>query len=187
MAYPCSLLDHVKGRLVKLGILDSSQSSIPEFDDACGVLRKVRKHDAMCVIKTWFNSWCTSYWYRETPRLPCLLGCQTGRDDLSHYMDCIQNQIILDDLLLSSPSCPLERIGLQNISRETILTTAAVFCGYHAIKRSLFVSGLNGSPLDCEQGIAAQRIFAEAFQVAADDACLPCKSAGRFVPFFEQL
>ena len=45
----------------------------------------------------------------------------------------------------------------------------------------------NGSPLTCEQGITAQRIFANAFQASADDAGLICKSAARVVPFLDQL
>ena len=164
-AFPNTLQGTVVRRMHKLGILDVSQNHIPAFDSACAIMRKLRKHDVMCVIKTWTNSWSTSYRYHEPVLLPCLLGCQEGKDDLSHYVDCIQIQIILDDLLLSSPSSPLERIGLQSISRESILTTAAVFCAYHAFKRSHFVSGLNGSPLTFEQGVAAQRTFAETFQV----------------------
>ena len=141
----------------------------------------------MCVIKTWVNSWSTSYRYQEKPLLPCLMGCQLGKDDLSHYVDCIQIQLALDDLLSRPPVTPLERIGLQNITKESILVASAVFSGYHVIKRSHFTIGLDGSPLDAEQAIASQRIFAEAFQSSADDAGLPCRSAGRFVPFFEKL
>ena len=141
----------------------------------------------MCVVKTWVNSWSTSYRYQERPLLPCLLGCQEGKDDLSHYVDCIQIQLALDDLLIAPPSHPLERIGLQNVTRENILCASAVFSAYHAIKRSHFVTGLSGSTLTTEQAIASQRIFAEAFQASADDSGLPCRSAGRFVPFFETL
>ena len=114
------------------------------------------------------------------------MGCQIGKDDLSHYVDCIQIQLA-EDLLISPPATPLERIGLQNITRKSILAASAVFSGYHAIKRSHFTIGLSGPPLDAEQAIASQRIFAEAFQSSADDAGLPCRSAGRFVPFFEKL
>ena len=89
--------------------------------------------------------------------------------------------------LISPPSAPLERIGLQNVTREILLTASAIFSGYHAIKRSNFTVGLCGSHLDYEQSIAAQRLFAEAFQVAADDAGLPCRSASRFVAFIERL
>ena len=186
-AFPPTLQVTVLKRLKKWSLVDPSQSSIPEFAAACTHLKKLRKHDAMTVIKTWANSWCTSYRYHEPVLLPCLLGCQIGKDCLSHYVDCIQIQLILDDLLLSPPKTPLERIGLQNVTRENILVASAIFAGYHSVKRSHRINGLNGSPLDYEHAIAAQRAFAEAFQVSADDVCLPCRSAGRFTPFFEQL
>jgi hypothetical protein len=186
-AFPNTLQGTVVRRMHKLGILDVSQHSVPEFDNACAIMRKLRKHDAMCVIKTWTNSWSTSYRYHEPILLPCLLGCQEGKDDLSHYVDCIQIQIILEDLILDPPSTPLERIGLQRVTRDLTLSCAAVFAAYHAIKRSHFITGLDGSPLTCEQGTAAQRIFAEAFQASADDAKLTCKSAARIVPFFDQI
>ena len=186
-AFPNTLHGTVVRRMHKFGILDVSQHSIPDFDNACAIMRKLRKHDAMCVIKTWTNSWSTSYRYHEPVLLPCLLGCQEGKDDLSHYVDCIQIQIILDALIRHPPSTPLERIGLQHVTRDLILTCAAVFSAYHAVKRSHFITGLNGSPLISEQGIVAQRIFAEAFQASADDAGLICNSAARVVPFFDQL
>ena len=186
-AFPSNLQATVVRRLHKMGILDASQSSIPEYDSACAVMRKVRKHVAMCVIKTWTNSWATSHRYHETVLLPCLMGCQEGKDDLSHYADCIQIELVLRALLQRPPSSPLERFGLQNTSRENVLTCAAIFSAYHAIKRSNFIIGLDGSPLTVEQGAVAQRIFAEAFQAFADDSKLICKSAGRFVPHFEQL
>ena len=84
-------------------------------------------------------------------------------------------------------STPLERIGLQHVTKDLILSCAAVFAAYHAVKRSHFTTGLSGSPLACEQGITAQRFFAEAFQASADDAGLICKSAARVVPLLHQL
>ena len=186
-AFPSSQEVTVLRRLVKMHIVDPTQNNIPEFQSACAIMKKLRKHDAMCVIKTWANSWSTSYRYHEKPLLPCLLGCQLGKDDLSHYVDCIQIQLALDDLLITPPTHPLERIGLQSITRESILAASAVFSGYHAIKRSPFTTGLSGHPLNAEQAIASQRIFAEAFQSSADDAGLPCRSAGKFAPLVEKL
>ena len=69
----------------------------------------------------------------------------------------------------------------------SVLTTAALYSAYHAVRRSPFVELLRSSaPLNYEQAVGAQRVFAEAFQAAADDAMLPCRSAGRFVPFIER-
>ena len=172
--------------MIKLGCIDPTQNSLPEFESACKLMRKMRKHDAMCIIKTWVNSWTTSYRYRETPRLTCLLGCQSHKDCLSHYLDCPQLQRILEDLLIEPPSSPLAKAGLDQVSRESMYTTAAIFAGYHSVKRSHFVNGLDASPLNFEQTICAQRLFAQAFQVAADDMNLPCRSAGRFVFFSDQ-
>ena len=47
------------------------------------------------------------------------------------------------------------------------------------------MNSLNGLPLDYEQSVGAQLMFAQAFQLAADDMNLPCRSAGRFVPFVD--
>ena len=42
---------------------------------------------AMCVIKTWGNSWATSERYHEEVRLGCIFGCD-AKDDLHHYLHC---------------------------------------------------------------------------------------------------
>ena len=105
-------------------------------------------------------------------RLSCSLYPNQPRSRRSHF---------------ATPTTPLERFGLQNASRNSVLTCAAFFSAYHVIKRSHFIIGRDGAPLTCEQGTAAQRIFAEAFQASADDSKLICKSAGRRVPIFEQL
>ena len=38
-------------------------------------LRKLKCFEVIQVLRTWSNSWSTSYRYHETRRLPCLLGC----------------------------------------------------------------------------------------------------------------
>ena len=78
----------------------------------------------------------------------------------------------------------------MDMHRITVVYTyicAAVGSAHHAIKQSNFIIGLDGSPLPCEQGVAARRIFVETFQASADDAKLICKSASRLVPILEQL
>ena len=82
------------------------------------------------LIKTWTNSWATSHRYHELLLLPCVMGCQDGKDDLSHYAGCIQINLILGDLFLTSR---LGRLGLWNASRDSVLTCAAVFSAYHVI------------------------------------------------------
>ena len=39
-------------------------------------------------IKTLANGWCTSGRMHEDVSLPCILGCQSAPDDLSHYLTC---------------------------------------------------------------------------------------------------
>ena len=68
-----------------------------------------------------------------------------------------------------------------------MLACAAVFSAYPGVKRSPFVIGLDGSPLDNEQACAAQRIFAAAFQSAADDSGLLCRSVSSFAPIAAQI
>jgi len=78
-------------------------------------------------------------------------------------------------------------MGLQSADRNSMLACAAVFSAYHAVKRSPFVIGLDGSPLDNEHASAAQHIFAAAFQSAADDSGLACRSVSSFVSIVAQM
>ena len=69
-----------------------------KVSEAFQELRKLRKHDAMSVLKTWTNSWATSARYHEDVIFPCLLGCHRcknfltpiseAKDDLAHYYQC---------------------------------------------------------------------------------------------------
>ena len=78
-------------------------------------------------------------------------------------------------------------MGLQSAARNSMLACAAVFSAYHAVKRSPFVIGLDGSPLDNERACSAQRIFAAAFQSAADDSGLACRSVSSFSSIAAQI
>jgi len=186
-AFPCTLVNTVHKRISMILNVDLDVLNLPEFDCACAELKRLRKHDAMCVVKTWVNSWATSARYHEDILLPCLLGCQEGCDSQKHYANCINIQIILEEMLLQPPRTPLERMGLQSAARNSMLACAAVFSAYHAVKRSPFVIGLDGSPLNNERASAAQRIFAAAFQSAADDSGLPCRSVSSFSPIAAQI
>ena len=131
----------------------------------------------MQVIKTWVNSWATSYRYHEEPRLPCLLGCANGCDAQHHYVYCTHIRNIQASLLPPLSPSDFNRIGIVDPSRHSLLTVVATFAAYHAVKRSPFTSGLDGSPLNSERALAAQLIFAGAFQAAAIDAGLSCRMA----------
>ena len=104
-------------------------------------MRKMRKHEAMQVIKTWCNSWSTSYRYHKKDaqgmpiRHPCLLGCPGEKDDLHHYVNCphIWNvaRIAFPRLKFDSP---LDRLCVENPSSESLRVLAATFPSYHSIK-----------------------------------------------------
>ena len=141
------------------------------------MLRKLRKHDAMRVVKTWANSWATSTRYHEAIMFPCLFGCSCGEDRQSHYAQCPLLYTILLQLRPHDISaCPLTRLGLVSPSRDGLLTVSCTFAGYHAIKRSNFVVGLSHIPLDPSQRSAAHILFAEAFRASALEVQLPCKA-----------
>ena len=94
--YPDRMTCFIRDKILRLC------PSRPEVDmnvsEAFQVLQKLRRHDAMSVIKTWTNSWATSDRYHENEIFPCLLGChchskyQTpiseARDALAHYYQC---------------------------------------------------------------------------------------------------
>ena len=172
----------VSTRLIKMfGLAWNHNAGMDfQFKDACNILRSLRKHDAMQVIKTWVNSWATSYRYHEEPRLPCLLGCVDGCDAQHHYVYCTHIRQIQDSLLYSPPSpSALTRIGIIDPTRDSLLTVMATFAAYHAVKRSPFISGLDGSPLNLERAHDAHLLFVGAFSAAARDAGLACRAAVR--------
>ncbi len=45
---------------------------------------------ATAVMKTWANAWTTSTRMHEPCILPCLFGCDSGRDELAHYLHCVR-------------------------------------------------------------------------------------------------
>ena len=148
-----------------------------DFPQAFIVLRKMRKHDAVRVIKTWANAWATTTRYHEATIFPCLFGCACGEDRQSHYAQCpFLYSLLLQLRPHNTPSCPVKRLGLVSPDREVLLAISCTFSGYHAIKRSNFVVGLAHMPLDPSQRSAAHILFAEAFRASALEVQLPCKA-----------
>ena len=74
------------------------------------------------------------------------------------------------------PTAP-DRIGMIDPTRGSLLTVVATFAACHAVKRSPFVSGLDGSPLNSERALAAHDIFVGEFIAAALDCGLACLAA----------
>ena len=59
-----------------------------EFQNCRAALCRLKKAEALMVLKTWGNSWATSYKFHEPVLLPCLFGCYHGIDKLAHYVVC---------------------------------------------------------------------------------------------------
>ena len=125
-AFPNNLHRSVLRRMHKIGTVDVSKTL--SLTLATHVRSCVgQKSHTMCIIKTWTSSCFTSYRYHELILLPCLLGCPEGKDDLSHCVDCIRMQIILEALIHDTPSAPLKSIGLQRVTKGLVLSCAAAF------------------------------------------------------------
>ncbi len=149
---------------------------VPDFENsnASNVLRSIRKHDAMRVLKTWVNSWATSYRMHEPKLLPCVFGCPAGKDQLSHYVMC---PILFALQTLLFPDCspdPCKRIGLSGLSRQTALVISATFAGYHAVRR-VFTLENDAHNLTDSLRHRNHLVFVDHFYTASLDAGLQCR------------
>ncbi len=175
-AFPCNLIDTLNRRIHDM--FEPLHFSIdgPALEVAGSLMRKFRKHDAMRIIKTWFNSWATTYRYHEPDLFPCLFGCRHGIDDQKHYVSC---PILLEILCMLRPDTPqdmFERIGLANFSSENLLGVACTFSGYHALRRSSSLMVLSALPRQTLlHRTRSMRTFAEAFYAEALQVNLKCR------------
>ncbi len=164
---------------------------IPLFNYPCisALLRQIRKHDAMRVIKTWVNSWATSYRMHEPVLLPCLFGCIDSCDQFSHYVTCPILFALQTLMTPQAPQDPLERIGLVNISRGSALAVSCTFAGYHAVRRAIKLSHAVQTLPDQFRSVA-HTTFVDHFWTASLDAGLPClheRLAGKqVIPTFNE-
>ena len=80
--------------------------------------------------------------------------------------------------VLQAPDCPLERLGLSQPSRNSLLSVACTFSAYHAVKRLVSTWNMQAhSTLDKTQLNAVYGLFAETLAVEARDAELPLVSS----------
>ena len=78
-------------------------------------------------------------------------------------------------LMIISPSCPLERLGLVNTSKDTLLAVACAFSAYHAVKRAEFICNLPElEQLQDAQILSVYSLFADTFWVEANEVGLRC-------------
>ena len=93
----------------------------------------------MALIRTWTNSWFTSYRMNEPVKLKCISGCD-DRDDLSHYIGCEVLWTLVNSVcnaqaccLQSSVCCHLLLETAQPSSDDIVKLFLAFNC-YHALK-----------------------------------------------------
>ena len=178
------------------------------FNDAFRIMRQLRAHDAIRILKTWTNAWCTSARFHEETTHPCLFGCE-AKDCMEHYFNCpflfaLQRYLVGDAHTLSIQSSssgpsfsihisddPLERLGLISTSKDILKIVACTFSAYHAIKFQFCYLFASGGPLhQCK--VLPDHIqhsflasFAETFSAEADEVHLRtrCFDAASFVAF----
>ena len=170
--YPDDLTKLLQRRLHKiLGVSFDPES----LDHALLVVRTLKPHIVVQVVKTWANSWATSHRFHEACRLPCLFGCVDGVDSINHYAFCP----FLRDAMSQCSSDPTNPafyslLGLINPSRDTLKGIAAMFYAYHAVSfhpaaRSLLSTRTQQVPTTDSQ--LFQRLFAGSFEAALRHAC----------------
>jgi hypothetical protein len=140
------------------------------IDECLAALQLVRVADRAKVTKTWLHGWATSHRIKGDVVHNCLLGCDDSIDGLSHYMQCPRLYAVCKFVRNDSPSCPLERCGLKNPSKQNLLMTACAFGAYHALKNKIrFVNNANSSDIDYR---ANWTFFAQSFMDEAVERSL---------------
>ena len=104
-----------------------------DLGKAMMLLKQLKSHDALKVIKTWLNGWATSSRMHEDTILPCLLGCECGEDSLKHYIMC-SHLFAFCKYLFKLDSCPLTRLAVKNPTISNLKIVACIFSAYHALK-----------------------------------------------------
>jgi hypothetical protein len=132
-----------------------------------------------CLFKTLINSWYTSHRMHENELLPCIFGCDSEGDNLSHYLSCdpmwtlAASASSLPAVFLSL--APLARLCLLNRSPLGLKLLSVVFRGYHALKmghRNLVEYCVRSGNFD-EIILLALRIFADLWRHTCAEAQRP--------------
>jgi hypothetical protein len=85
LLYPDDLALVLQRRLQKiLGSNFNPDSLAP----ALLIVKSLKPHVAVQVLKTWSNAWATTHRFHEARRLPCLFGCPDEADSLNHCALC---------------------------------------------------------------------------------------------------
>ena len=99
------------------------------------LLSQLKCFESVQVLRTWSNSWSTSYRYHETHRLPCLLGCHDMPDCISHYSSCplIHEYVSATFGHALSPKC-LNKFGTSARTLDALRQVACIYYAYHSVK-----------------------------------------------------
>jgi len=156
------------------------------LDPALHLLSLMRPFEVMQVIKTWSNSWATTFRFHEAGRLPCLLGCPDEPDSLDHYAFCSRMQNIIAQCVAGSPPSPpapiepsslelgsvgcrwngTRNLGLDEPCRVNLQCVACMFYAYHTMKFTPDVKEAARGGLHTLDFTSLQQVFAGAFEAA---------------------
>ena len=120
-------------------LLPNSLAELARVDwhKVCSLLSSMRMHSAMCVIKTFTNSWATTACYHHDTVLQCIFGCRNRRDELEHYLQCPRLwRAVRAHTAGRVPSDPLERLALVNPDTANLSKLGVAFTVYHAVRNS---------------------------------------------------
>ena len=138
IGFPNDIQAHVSKHIFQFAGTDGDANASLDLTASFMFLRKLRKHEAMQVIKTWCNSWATSYRYHESTLFPCLLGCPFKKDELDHYLFCPHVWFVARTAF---PQLAFERLSdrlcVDNPCTVSLRVLAATFPAYHSVKPSL--------------------------------------------------
>jgi len=98
-------------------------------------LRKLKCFEVVQVLRTWSNSWSTSYRYHESRLLPCLLGCPGEADNMIHYARCPLIQEYVSAAFGHSlfQEC-LESLGTTALEPDALRQVTCIYYAYHVVK-----------------------------------------------------
>ena len=98
-------------------------------------LRKLKCYEAVQVLRTWSNSWSTSYRYHESRLLPCLLGCPGMADNMVHYARCPRIHEYVSAVFGHSlfQEC-LDSFGTTAQEPDALRQVTCIYYAYHVVK-----------------------------------------------------